>query len=333
LEIDIAVDLMGYTRHSRPGILGHRPAPIQVSYLGFPGTMGAGFIDYVIADEVVAPFADQPHFSESIVHLPDSYWVNDRDRAVSDKTPTRAEVGLPAEGFVFCCFNQSAKVTPAIFEVWMRLLHRVENSVLWLFQGNEAVVANLRREAGERGIVPSRLVFARRLPIEQHLARHRLADLFLDTLPCNAHTTAVDALWVGLPVLTCRGEAFAARVAASLLGAVGLPELIAGNLEDYEDLAMRLATEPSMLSEIRARLERNRLTTPLFDTDRFRRSIEAAYSEMWEIWQRGEAPHAFAVPSPVDIGEPPPPRRRRVSLRARPRRPTARTLPPRSRSG
>ncbi|MDP6707729.1 MAG: hypothetical protein QF893_15405 [Alphaproteobacteria bacterium] len=245
--------------------------------------------------------------------------MNDDERVVSEETPTRAEAGLPEAGFVFCCFNQSSKITPDVFDVWMRLLHRVEGSVLWLFLDNEAAAANLRREAEARGVAASRLVFAGRMPVERHLARHRLADLFIDTLPYNAHTTATDALWVGLPVLTCRGEAFAARVATSLLQAIGLPELVTESLEDYEALALKLATEPALLEGIRAKLWRNRLTTPLFDTDRFRRSMEAAYTEMWRTWQRGEAPRGFAVPAPTETAGGRPPSRRRVSLRVRTR--------------
>jgi predicted O-linked N-acetylglucosamine transferase (SPINDLY family) len=196
---------------------------------------------------------------------------------------------------VFCCFNNNWKITPEMFGVWTRLLHAVEGSVLWLFRDNEGAERNLRKEAQARGIDPARLVFAGRLPLEDHLARHRLANLFLDTLPYNAHTTASDALWVGLPVLTCMGNAFAGRVAASLLNAIGLPELVTHSIEDYEALALRLAKDPSLLERYRNRLATNRLTHPLFDTDRFRHHIEAAYLQMWEIWQRGEQPRSFAV--------------------------------------
>ena len=245
LQVDIAIDLKGYTRDARPGILAYRPAPIQASYLGFPGTMGAEFIDYIIADKTVAPFEHQPFYTEKIVHLPDCYQVNDSKRKIAERTPTRQEAGLPEQGFVFCCFNNNWKITPDVFGVWMRLLHAVEGSVLWLFGDNESAERNLRVEAQARGIDPSRLVFAGRLPLEEHLARHRLADLFLDTLPCNAHTTASDALWAGLPVLTREGTAFAGRVAASLLYAVGLPELVTHSIEDYEALALRLARDPS----------------------------------------------------------------------------------------
>jgi protein O-GlcNAc transferase len=296
LQVDIAIDLMGHTRDSRPGILASRPAPIQASYLGFPGTTGAQFIDYIIADETVALFELQPFYTERIVHLPDSYLVNETKRNIVEASPSRQQAGLPENGFVFCCFNNNWKITPDLFGIWMRLLHEVEGSVLWLARGNERAQRNLRKEAQARGIDPLRLVFAGRVPLyDDHLARHRLADLFLDTLPYNAHTTASDALWTGLPVLTCKGSAFAGRVAASLLCAVGLPELVTHCLEDYEALALNLATDPLHLQSIRRKLEVNRLTYPLFDTDRSRRHIEAAYTAMWETWQRGEPPASFAV--------------------------------------
>jgi predicted O-linked N-acetylglucosamine transferase (SPINDLY family) len=294
-QVDIAVDLAGYTQDSRPGILAHRPAPIQVNYLGFPATMGADFIDYIIADAMVLPVEHQPYYTEKVVYLPDCYQVNDTKRKIAERTPTRKEMGLPEQAFVFCSFNNNWKITPDVFDIWMRLLHQIEGSVLWLLGTNEGAVRNLRKEAQRRGIDPLRLVFARWLPPAEHLARHRLADLFLDTLPYNAHTTASDALWVGLPVLTCRGEAFAGRVAASLLQAVGTPELIASNLEDYQTLALKLARDPALLAEIRAKLVGNRNTHSLFNTERFARHIEAAYMTMWETWQRGEAPKSFSV--------------------------------------
>jgi predicted O-linked N-acetylglucosamine transferase (SPINDLY family) len=295
LRIDIAVDLNGHTLDGRPQIMSFRPAPIQASYLGFPGTMGADFIDYIIADAIVLPFDQQPHFSERIVHLPDCYQVNDRKRGAVPNAPTRKELALPAEDVVFCCFNGAWKITPPVFDVWMRLLRAVDGSVLWLFRSNLHAEANLRDAASARGIDPRRLVFADLLPYADHLARHRLADLFLDTLPCNAHTTASDALWSGLPLLTCRGQTFAGRVASSLLNAVGLPELVTDSLHDYEALALRLATDRSLLSGFRERLEKNRLEFPLFNTERFCRHIEAAYATMWELWQRGERPQSFAV--------------------------------------
>lgn len=294
-EIDIAVDLKGHTLGTRPEILAYRPAPIQVGYLGYPGTIGADFLDYVLADPVVLPFDRQPFYTEKIVQLPDCYQVNDSTRVIAPETPTRAAAGLPDDGFVFCCFNKSYKIRRPIFDIWMRLLAAVPGSVLWLLRDNDGAERNLRSEAAARGVDPARLVFADRTSLEDHLARHRLADLFLDTLPYNAHTTASDALWAGLPVVTCLGQAFAGRVAASLLNAIGLPELVTHNLADYEALALRLATDPKALKAMRAKAAANRMTQPLFDTDRFRRNIEAAYLRMWETWQRGEATEAFRV--------------------------------------
>jgi protein O-GlcNAc transferase len=295
LQVDIAVDRSGHIVNGRPGIFAARPAPIQVNYLGYPGTLGANFYDYILADVTVLPFDQQPFYSEKIVHLPDTYQVNDSKRPIAARTPTREEAGLPAEGFVFCCFNNSSKITPPVFDVWMRLLGRIAGSVLWLYCDRDAAETNLRREAAARGIDSARLVFARRVPLEDHLARHGLADLFLDTLPYNAHTTASDALWVGLPVITCCGQSFAGRVAASLLRAIGMPDLVTDDLDAYERLAVRLASEPSVLMELKQRLRQNRISHPLFDTDRYRRYIEAAYIQMWERWQRGEHPVSFAV--------------------------------------
>ncbi|THD70670.1 MAG: glycosyltransferase family 41 protein [Bradyrhizobium sp.] len=295
LRVDIAVDRSGYTTNARPGIFVARPAPIQVNYIGFPGTLGAKFYDYILADATVLPFDRQPFYTERIVHLPNSYLVNDTKRSVSTRTPTRQESGLPEQGFVFCCFNNTYKITPPVFDVWMRLLAQVEGSVLWLLSDRESAEANLLREAAARGIDPARLVFARRVPLEDHLARHRLADLFLDTLPYNAHTTAADALSMGLPVVSCLGESFAGRVAASLLRAVGMLDLVTSSLGEYEDLILRIAREPAMLQELRDRLQRNKVSWPLFDSDLYRRNIESAYVRMWEAWQRGEAPVSFAV--------------------------------------
>ena len=295
-EIDIAIDLKGFTINNRAAIFAHRGAPVQVNYLGFPGTMGAPFIDYIIADRHVIPERLAVAYSEKVVRLPDSYQVNDRKRRIAERTPSRGELGLPDKGFVFCSFNNNYKIRPAIFDVWMRLLREVEGSVLWLLEDNAAAVANLRREAERRGVAADRLVFAPRLDLDGHLARHRLADLFVDTFPVNAHTTASDALWAGLPLVTLCGETFVSRVAASLLGAVGLPELVAESLADYEALALKLATTPALLAEIREKLERNRLAAPLFDTGRFRHRIEAAYIAMYERSQRGEAPAGFDVP-------------------------------------
>jgi predicted O-linked N-acetylglucosamine transferase (SPINDLY family) len=299
LEIDIAVDLKGYTRHCRPGILAFRPCPIQINYLGYPGTLGADFIDYIVADRFVIPNDQQVHYAEKVVYLPDSYQANDGMRNISENASTRREAGLPEKGFVFCSFNNTYKITPPVFAIWMRLLRQVEGSVLWLLGDNAAAMRNLRREAEIGGIAPDRLVFAARMTLEQHLARHRLADLFLDTLPINAHTTASDALRVGLPLVTCVGASFSGRVAESLLHALGLPELVTRNLGDYEALALKLAQDRDLLATIRSKLARNRETYPLFDTDRFRRHIESAYETMWQRYQRGEAPAGFSV-APID---------------------------------
>jgi predicted O-linked N-acetylglucosamine transferase (SPINDLY family) len=295
MEIDIAIDRTGFTTGARPGIFALRAAPIQVSYLAYPGTMGANFIDYLIADETIVPRAEHASYAEKVVYLPDSYMVNDSARRIAEGTPTRNEVGLPERGFVFCSFNNHYKITPQLFDVWMSLLRQVDKSVLWLLDGTATMRRNLWREAGARGIDPQRLVFAPRIATEDHLARQRLADLFVDTLPCNAHTTASDALWSGLPVLTCAGTTLAGRVAASLLRAIGLPELVTSSLDEYQLLALRLAKEPAALEEIRQKLARNRAVAPLFDTDRFRRHIEGAYVEMWHRNQRGEPPGSFSV--------------------------------------
>jgi len=295
LEIDVAVDLKGYTDDCRPGVLAHRPAPIQVSYVGYTGTMGAPFIDYVIVDPFVVPVDQQEFYTEKLVHLPECYLPNDGKREIAERTPSRAECGLPEASFVFTCFNNNHKITPDVFEVWMRLLREVPGSVLWLLQDNKWAPDNLRREARARGVAPERLIFAPRIAMPEHLARQRLADLFLDTLPYNAHTTASDALWAGLPVLTCAGRSFAARVAGSLLLAIGLSELITHDLAEYEALALKLAREPGLLAGLRERLARSRLSAPLFDCERYARHLEAAYEEMWRIWQGGEAPRHIAV--------------------------------------
>ena len=295
-EIDIAVDITGFTRDCRPEILAFRPAPVQVSYLGYPGTMGADFIDYVIADPTVLPFEQSAFYTEKIVHLPDCYLVNDRKREISPTTPTRKAAGLPETGFVFCCFNSNYKITPQLFDIWMRLMRELEGSVLWLSRNNEPARRNLCAEAEARGVAPTRLVFADRLPLyQEHLARHRLADLFLDTLPYNAHTTASDALWAGLPVITCMGDAFPGRVGASLLRAVGLPELVTKTLVEYEELARRLASTPAELRSVREKLKKNRLTCALFDTKRFVHHIEAAYVHMRDRAERGLPPERFSV--------------------------------------
>lgn len=293
--IGILIDLKGYTHNARPQIASYRPAPVQVSYLGYPATMGAAFIDYIIVDEFIAPAHQQPVFSEKLVYLPNCYQVNDRQREIAPNAPSRENCGLPARGFVFCSFNNSYKITPAFFDIWMRLLKAVPNSVLWLLETNQLVKHNLRREAGNRGVDPDRLVFAPIVPSAEHLARHCNADLFLDTLPCNAHTTASDALWAGLPVLTCSGDTFAGRVAGSLLAAVGLPELIATSLEDYERKALTLAGDAQLLAELRIRLHGNRVASSLFDLPGFTRNIETAYIRMWQSCCAGLKPAGFLV--------------------------------------
>lgn len=278
-QIDIAVDLGGYTSGARPWVLAHRPAPVQAKYMGYPGTSGSDFIDYIIADDLVVPEDQRAFFSEKIAALPDTLWVTDTSRAI-EAPPPRSEADLPEKGFVFCCFNHNWKITPPIFDIWMRLLHRTEDSVLWLLQGNASIRDNLRKEAVARGIAPERLIFASRTTPEKHLARQQLADLFLDTLPYNAHTTASDALWAGLPVLTTPGRSFPARVAASILQAANLPELIAADLTEYETLALALARDSQRLAGIREKLKASRDRMPLFDTLRFTRNLEAAYADM-----------------------------------------------------
>ncbi|HEY0833504.1 MAG TPA: glycosyltransferase, partial [Azospirillum sp.] len=294
--VDILVDLKGHTQNARPEIAAFRPAPVQAHWLGYPGSMGADFIDYVIADAVTAPDALQPHFAERIVRLPGCYQPNDRTRAVAE-TPSRAACGLPESGFVFCCFNSPYKIGPAVFAVWMRLLATVPGGVLWLLESHPEAAGNLRREAVRHGVDPARLVFAPRLPPAHYLARCRLADLFLDTLPVGAHTTASDALWAGLPVLTVLGDAFAGRVGASLLHAVGLPELAVESLAAYEAAALRLARDPAALAALRERLAAGRDSAPLWDTDRLARALERAYAAMWAIHAAGEPPRAIDVPA------------------------------------
>ena len=294
LNIDIAVDLKGFTQDARTGIFSYRAAPIQVNYLGYPGTTGANYIDFIIADKTLISTELQSCYSEKVVYLPNSYQVNDRKRLISDRQHTKKELGLPEKGFVFCCFNNNYKILPATFEGWIRVLKAVEGSVLWLLQDNSLAAENLKKEAEKQGLASDRLVFAERLPLPEHLARHRQVDLFLDTFPYNAHTTTSDALWAGLPVLTLMGTSFASRVAASLLNAVGLPDLITNTQEEYEALAIELALNPKKLADIRLKLANNRLTTPLFDTPLFAKNIEAAYIEMHGRYHAGLEPeHLF----------------------------------------
>jgi len=297
-ETDIAVDLMGFTGDCRPGILALRPVPIQVSHLGFPGTMGATHIDYILADSIVVPKDNRSDFDEAVVHLPDCFMPTDSVRRIAQQTPPRAEAGLPAEGFVFCSFNNSYKFSPDMFALWMRLLKAVPASVLWLSQVNDTATRNLRREAEASGVARERLVFAPFIASSaDHLARLSLADLFLDTRPYNAHSSAADALWAGVPVLTVSGSTFAGRVAASVVHAAGLPEMVTDSLESYEALALELAQSPAMLEHLKARLKRGRRSQPLFDTARFTRNLESAYLAMWDRYQKGEPPAHFALSS------------------------------------
>lgn len=294
LEIDIAVDLGGFTRGGRPGIFALRAAPVQVSYLGYLGTMSAEYIDYLIADDVIIPASFRQDYCEKIVYLP-SYQVNDSQRCIAPRRFSREELGLPPAGFVFCCFNSTYKITPDTFGSWMRILDKAPESVLFLLGESDTLQRNLKREARERGIDADRLVFGGRLPPEEYLARYRTADLFLDTLPYNAGTTASDALWAGLPVLTCMGATFAGRVGASLLTAVGLPELITSTPEHYERLAVELSSNERWIADIRAKLAGDLRATPLFDTAASARHLEAAYARMVDRYHAGLPPEHIRV--------------------------------------
>lgn len=292
-EIDILIDLTGFTQSTRSGLLALRPAPIQVNWLGFPGTMGGTFFDYILSDGFITPYDQALHYGEQLALLP-CYQPNDRKRPISNIT-TRTAAGLPEQGFVFCCFNQTFKITPQIFDIWMRLLQGVPGSVLWLLECNRWAKENLRKEANAWGIDPVRLIFAPRVPIAEHLARHSLADVFLDTLPYNAHTTASDALWMGVPVITCPGETFTSRVAGSLLSAAGMQELITPSLADYERLALKLAAEPAQLQLLKEKLLTSKNSMPLFDMNRFAQKLEQAYLHMWQHWQNGEPPASISI--------------------------------------
>jgi protein O-GlcNAc transferase len=296
-EVDILVDLAGHTQGGRDRVFGQRPAPVQVNYLGYPGTSGDPSIDYIIADPFLVPPGSEAFYTEKVVRLPDCFQANDDRRGPPASPSSRLAEGLPAAGFVFCCFNNTYKLNPDMFDVWMRLLTAVPASVLWTVADDAGARHALRREAERRGVRGARLVFARRVLYADHLARLRLADLFLDTLPFNAGTTGSDALRVGLPLVTCAGRGFAARMAGSLLRAIGLPDLVTESMSAYEALALRLATASEVLAEVRDRLSRNRPTAPLFDTARFTRRLEAAYLTMWERAERGLAPASFAVPA------------------------------------
>jgi protein O-GlcNAc transferase len=293
--IDIAVDLTGYTRNERTGIFARRAAPVQVNYLGYPGTMGTPIMDYIVADPVIVPIEHLSYFTEAVVHLPQAYQATDNKRQISDRVFSRAELGLPEDGFVFCSFNNNYKLTPDVFAVWMRLLHKAPGSVLWLLESHAGISAMLRQSAIRHGIAPERLIFATRMASPEHLARQPLADLFLDSFHYNAHTTASDALWAGLPVLTRIGNTFAGRVAASLLRAAGLPELVTETTEDYEALALALSQDPARLRAIRQKLAAGRDTCALFDTPRFTRGLEAAYRAMWDRHLAGLPPAHIAI--------------------------------------
>ncbi|GAB6141657.1 hypothetical protein JCM14076_23860 [Methylosoma difficile] len=296
LEIDIAVDLMGFTANNRTAIFSYRPAPIQINYLGYPGSMSAEYIDYILADTYIIPHDFQQYYQEKIIYLPDCFQVNDRKRFIPPQIPTRAALGLPEQALVLCSFNNSYKFTPTFFRVWMAILKAVPHSVLWLFAGNPQVRDNLVREAQRQGVEEARLIFTQKVPYQHYLANYPLADLFLDTLPFNGGTTVSDALWMGVPVLTCSGQAFAARMAGSLLRALGLPELVTDNLADYQATAIKLATTPLLLADIRAKLAQNRHTYPLFKTDLFCRHLESAYQQAWQNYQNGQPPSSFAIP-------------------------------------
>ena len=295
MEVDIAIDLAGFTADSRSEVFGMRPAPVQVNYLGYPGTMGTQYMDYIVADRHVIPPEHAQHYNEKVVYLPDAYLPAASGLQIADHTPTRAECGLPEQGVVFCSFNHDYKIAPHVFHVWMNLLREVPGSVLWLMSRSPLSQENLRKEATARGIDPGRLVFAQRVPrVEDHLARYRQADLFLDTHPYNAHTTCADALMAGLPVVTCMGGAFPSRVAGSLLHAAGLPELVTGSLADYEALALQLARDPQRLAGLKAHLRATQATSALCDADAFTRNLEAIYTSMWRKTQLGGASDALS---------------------------------------
>jgi len=295
-EIDIAIDLNGYTENARTGIFAYRAAPIQINYLGYPGTLGADFMDYIVADRFLIPSKNQKHFNEKPLYLPNTYMPTDDSRVLSQKHMDRSDMGLPDGAFVFCCFNNNYKISPNEFDIWMRLLTKVENSVLWLRKSNQYSNINMKNEAQKRKVDPSRLVFAEKVPMDEHLARQRFADLFVDTFAFNAHTTMSEALWAGLPVVTKVGLGFAARVAGSLLNAVGLPELVTETDQDYEELILELATSPIKLAAIKEKLAANRLTQPLFNTDLYTKHLENGYQQAYESYYKGNLPQTIIVP-------------------------------------
>ena len=295
-NIDIAIDLMGYTKHSRTGIFAYRAAPIQINYLGYPGTIGANFMDYIVADKYLIPTANQKYFTEKQIYLPNTYMPTDNGRELSERNMSRSDMGLPDDAFVFCCFNNNYKITNSEFDIWMRLLNKVEGSVLWLRSSNKWSELNIKKEARRRKVDPERIVFAVKVPMDEHLTRHRLADLFIDTFTFNAHSTATEALWAGLPLVTKTGQGFAARVAGSLLNAIGLPELITESEEEYEALALKLATHPKHLAQIKTKLASNLLTQPLFDTEQYTKHLETAYQMAYRQYFNGQEKEHIFVP-------------------------------------
>jgi len=294
--IDIAINLNGYTQHARTGIFMYRAAPIQINYLGYPGTLGANFMDYIVADRFLIPEKNQKYFSEKQLYLPNTYMPTDNTRELSQKSISRSDMRLPKDAFVFCCFNNNYKISSAEFDIWMRLLNNIEGSVLWLRKSNQFSHFNMRKEAEKRNVDPSRLVFADKAPMEEHLARQGLADLFVDTFAFNAHTTATEALWAGLPVVTKAGQGFAARVAGSILNAVGLPELVTETEQDYEALILELATNPTKLAIIKKKLATNRLTQPLFNTEQYTKHLEKGYQQAYQKYFNGDTPDTIMVP-------------------------------------
>ena len=287
-NIDIAVDLKGYTKNARTGIFAYRAAPIQINYLGYPGTLGADFIDYIIADPIIIPFDQRHNYSEKIIYLPYTYQPNDNLRKISNKNFNKTEMKLPINGFIFCCFNNSYKISLNEFKIWMRLLKKIKGSVLWLIKSNKWAEHNLLNEAQKLGVENDRIIFADLLTHSDHLARYKLADLFLDTFNYNAHTTASDALWSGLPVVTKIGHAFPARVTASLLNAVGLPELVVKSEIDYENLILELATSPTKLLKIKEKLIINRLSKPLFDSELYNKHLEEGFEQVYQNNLKGK---------------------------------------------
>jgi hypothetical protein len=290
IGIDIAVDLQGGTLGARPRIFNYRAAPIQVNYLGYPGTTGAQYMDYIIADNIVIPENNRNFFSEKIVYLPNSYQANDSKKNISEKKFTRSEIGLPKTGFVFCCFNSNVKITPVIFNLWMKILKKVNGSTLWLLEEDTVANNNLKKEAIDKGVSSDRIIFSKKIDMKEHLSRIAIADLFLDTFPYNAHTTASDSLWAGVPILTYQGQSFQSRVAASLLNAIDAKELIVNSLTEYESLAVELALNPSKLKAIKEKIQKNRLTKPLFNTFLYAGHLEKAYKKMYEIYQKNLVP-------------------------------------------